>query len=658
MRPPRWLFRKFVVIAFGCYCSAGLAQVVPSGSTQTKATTASSGQISVNIAMPNASGVSLNQYAMFSVPRAGVGLFNGVAQARTIVNEVVSNNRSYIYGAMTVVGPAAHVLIVNPNGITVDGGSFVNTGGVALSTGSVSFRNSVTSPGLVDTVLTSGAGDIFVTGAGLSGSMTSLQLLAGKIKIDGPIVNTHPDSQANIEVTAGNATAVLDSTVFPGTTLKPWATLVNGQGMSNEILIEVTPNGSLSASRIHMSVSSKGAGVSFAGSGQASIGEFTIAADGGVRISGANIQAEEAVKVTAGNVDIVNSPIAQSQITSISGGVTLLANSGDINISGDVRGVQRDSRDPDSKGGVTLRASGDISLLSKSADRLAIVFSRDDDLYASAGGSINNETGRILSNGRTFINANGDLSNSSGALNAAAPIVLDQTGSRFWWWPFGGHKHTTTYVWNAGDLRIGGDLAYIAGSSVFISAANVTNGGEIDALGGALQIDASRLSNIGSPTGSAYFSRYCAFTCSGKGWSTISVSGGVINATGAMQLNASSRLINDGGVILSEGNMGLNSPSIIAKAIYSPMIGQTPSGLYSGFSGRLGFLSMRPVGGQFFAPVGAISVASSSPVQLGGGGLSAAAEIDNPAGATISSLPPPSISPLSFQSIGVFRGFW
>lgn len=661
MTVARITFHQLGLILAATSSSAAIAQVVPSGATQTTAAAAANGHIGVTIAMPNLSGISLNQYSAFSVPRAGVDLINTTAQARTIINEVTSNNRSYILGQLAVVGPTAHVILVNPSGITVDGGSFVNTGGVALSTGSISYVRSLTSPGALDTVLTSGNGDILVTGAGLSGSMASLQMLAGRIKIDGPVVNSHPDPQANIEVTAGNASVTLNSSILPGTTLKPWATHTDNGGSSKDILIDVTPNGSLSASRIHMAVGARGAGVSFAGHGQASIGEFTISANGAVSIPGGSVQAEKAVKIVAGRIDVLNTPAAQSQVTSISGGVTLLANISDINVTGEVRGVTRDKSDPDSKGGVTLSATGNISLLSENASRLAIVFSATDDLYATAGKSISNETGRILANGRVFINAAADLRNSSGAgtgaANGGAPVYIRKTGSRFWWWPFGGHSHTTTLLWNAGDLRVAGNLAYIAGSSVFINAANVDNSGEIDAMTGALRVDTGRLVNNGAATGLAYFSRYCALTCSAKGFANISLTGGRINAAGSMQLNASTWIVNNGGVIASYDNMAINSPSIVASATYAPAVSDMPGGLYNGFSGHSAFLSLQPIGGQFITPVGGISITTDNPVQIDGGALSAATSVDNPAG--VRSRPaPPAFGAASDVHIGVFRGFW
>jgi filamentous hemagglutinin family protein len=227
------------------------AQVVPSGATATHASTAANGQININIAAPNASGISANQYSTFSAPPPGVNLVNLGVNASTILNQVTSNNASYLRGPLAVVGPTANVILANPSGIVVNGGSFINVGGVALSAGPVSYANSTTVPGYQNLVLGTGSGNILVTGAGLAGAMSSLQLIAGSIEIDGPIANT--SANGNINLASGNAEVTLDSSLVPGSTLAPWATTTPlGGSSSSGIVVDVTPNGSLSASRISM----------------------------------------------------------------------------------------------------------------------------------------------------------------------------------------------------------------------------------------------------------------------------------------------------------------------------------------------------------------------------------------------------------------------
>lgn len=103
----------------------------------------------VNIQTPSAAGLSRNTYRQFDVPASGIVLNNSAANpwlsngilARTILNEVNSTSQSYINGAITVQGAAAQVIVANPNGITINGGSFVNASRATLTTGTAQVTN-------------------------------------------------------------------------------------------------------------------------------------------------------------------------------------------------------------------------------------------------------------------------------------------------------------------------------------------------------------------------------------------------------------------------------------------------------------------------------------------------------------------------------------
>ena len=107
--------------------------------------------------------------------------------ARTIVNEVTGTAPSLIQGQIAVAGPRANVVLANPNGITVNGGTFVNTGHVALSTGQVSFSDVLVAPGVYqrNVVLDTGRGTIEVAGGGLAGTLIGLELIAKMVRVTG-----------------------------------------------------------------------------------------------------------------------------------------------------------------------------------------------------------------------------------------------------------------------------------------------------------------------------------------------------------------------------------------------------------------------------------------------------------------------------------------
>ena len=79
-------------------------------------------------------------YTYFNVPEYGVKLDNSAANARMIINEVTSTGnafRSSLEGPLTVQGARAVAILANPNGISVNGGSFVNISTMMLSTGEI-----------------------------------------------------------------------------------------------------------------------------------------------------------------------------------------------------------------------------------------------------------------------------------------------------------------------------------------------------------------------------------------------------------------------------------------------------------------------------------------------------------------------------------------
>ena len=133
--------------------------IVPDGTTLTDAIQSSSGIDIINIARPDSNGLSNNSYSDFNVLSSGL-VFNNSASAVSsslagtiagnpnytasdsaslILNQITSNNPSYLGGILEVAGDSAAIIIANPNGIFCDVCSFANTDKVDLITGTANF---------------------------------------------------------------------------------------------------------------------------------------------------------------------------------------------------------------------------------------------------------------------------------------------------------------------------------------------------------------------------------------------------------------------------------------------------------------------------------------------------------------------------------------
>ncbi|MEE4188010.1 MAG: filamentous hemagglutinin N-terminal domain-containing protein, partial [Roseobacter sp.] len=165
--------------------------------------TAPNGVPLVDIATPNAQGLSHNTYDQFNVGAPGAILNNetgtfgttqlgGVVQgnpnlaqsgaARVILNEVVSANRSELAGIVEVAGQAADVIIANPNGITCNGCGFIRTPRVTLTTGAPEIAGGVLTGFRVD------GGDVLIGANGADlGSVSLFDIVSRQVRFEGAV---------------------------------------------------------------------------------------------------------------------------------------------------------------------------------------------------------------------------------------------------------------------------------------------------------------------------------------------------------------------------------------------------------------------------------------------------------------------------------------
>ena len=641
----------FALLPAGVRAAAG---IVPDGATSTTVTTAANGRQTVNIA-PATGGVSQNTYSAFNVGASGATLNNTGINARTIVNQVTSTNPSLIQGDITVSGPRANVVIANPNGITINGGSFVNTGRVALTTGQVSF-NDVQIGGVLqrNVVLNTTGGTITVGPQGLASTLIGLDLIAKNVLVNGPVNNNYTSPTAYTRIVAGTSQTTLDTGVSPGDNGSDWLSVQSGSSVStaNSFAVDISAAGSLTSGRIQLIVTDAGPGVRSAGAMNATLGDFTLSSNGSVEFNdmqanasvgpatltaagpitftGSSLTATGGVKLSGNGVSLLTDAHGGSALASGTAGV-VIKSSGDVtNVGSLVQGVQATAGDADSVAAVTVNATGNILNQSLPATGLGVFFGSGGDVSLTAGGAVTNENARILSNANVSITAGGDFNNVSDRVDGANGGTL--TG-------YSNHGHSLIFVSRRSDgfsidygtLTDPNKLAFVKAQSmdangtttygaITIHANNVSNvGGSILADGGAISVTAKdALLNQGVFTGTASYNRSCFFLCHASASSTVQAFGGVIESGTDINLKAGTQITNVGGVVMAlGGSLTLDAPKTLAKAVLGYTALNRANDMKAWFGSKWAAIYAADTGGIFEAGNGQVHLTGEADIDGG-----------------------------------------
>ena len=163
------IFEQFLFV-FASTVHAAELPTTPDGSTNTQIDRAANNVSIVNIAPPNASGLSHNKFESYNVNTGGqiINNFSGISadgtvkanpvvetqigglvvanpnlvnsgSAKVILNEVTSGNVSQLLGYTEIAGAKADLILANPNGITCAGCGFINTARLVMVAGSSNF---------------------------------------------------------------------------------------------------------------------------------------------------------------------------------------------------------------------------------------------------------------------------------------------------------------------------------------------------------------------------------------------------------------------------------------------------------------------------------------------------------------------------------------
>lgn len=622
-----------LVSVAGC----AMASVVPDGGSATVVATGADGRVTVGIA-GTVGGVSVNTYRQFHVLRAGVDLDNRGVGARTILNQVTGTDRSLLAGPLGVLGPRANVVIANPNGISVNGMVLRNAGNLALTTGQVTFRDFATGNGGVqrNLVLDTSDGAIEIGAEGLAGSLLNLELAARWIRVDGHVENRYSDPNARIRAVVGNSRAQIDTSISPTDNLSPWIRYVAPSVAAGKpVALDITAAGGLTAGRIELLITDRGAGVRHAGNALATAGDFVLSTTGDVHLGAGTVRANGAVHVrgasatldataidgvagtalTANRIAMQRATVrssggavtltaaddyvqrdsdvlaaagialragtvtlesVQRQATMIADGAGVLVQSRDalMNHGALVQGRSRIAGEAASRGAVTLQAGGTV--VNESTPRhLGIVFGLADDIVVEAGGDVVNRHARMLSNGFLNVMAAGDVRNevtAAPAPHGGQPVSFRDAGRRWLWLS----KRTAGFDVDYGALERPGQTAYLlSGKGTTLRGRDVVNrGGEIYANGGDITVRAERsFRTEGIAVGSAHYARRCMIVCRMSASSTTAVAGGLLSAGGNIDIRAGDSAANVGGRVLALGNLLVVAPLTYAVGLanYTPL---------------------------------------------------------------------------------------
>ena len=351
----------------------------------------------VNITAPSSGGVSRNEYETFNVPDKGAILNNSYTLSKTelagyvqgnnnmaerpakiIVNEVTGAGSTSMDGFLEVAGNRADVVIANPNGITVNGGGFINTGKAFLTTGKPVYdgedhlqRFDIT------------GGDILIEGKGLGGKETeSLAILSRAVKINAGIW------AKDLHITTGANTV-------DAKTLE--ASAIEGKGGRPAFALDTAAIGGMYAGRITLVGTEKGLGVNNSGTWSAE-DNLTLDWNGDLKNSG--------TIYSKGNADLRASHLENDK--------TIAA---ERNLSAAAKENIRNQ-------GKLLAGENMDIYAGKTLDNAGHAMESGNNLSIETGDAINNTAGTIKSGGSQQIKAGHTLTNTEGTLAADGNINI------------------------------------------------------------------------------------------------------------------------------------------------------------------------------------------------------------------------------------------
>ncbi|MDI3250066.1 MULTISPECIES: hemagglutinin repeat-containing protein [unclassified Pseudomonas] len=398
----------------------------------------------VNIATPNANGLSHNQFHDYNVGANGVILNNATDRtqstqlggiivgnpnlrgtaANIILNEVNGGSPSQLRGYTEVAGQSAHVIVANPYGISCNGCGFINTPQATLTTGKAVIENGQINRYQVD------QGSVAIEGAGLNASnVDQFEIITRATTI-------------NAQIQAKKLTVVAGRNDVDARTLNATARAADGS-QAPDLAIDSSALGGMYVGAVKLVGTEAGVGVKLSGDmvaggdiqidagGHVVMGQTTAA--GTINVKARSVEAQGVV--AAGSVlemktqgDLLNqkSLAARDRVALQSGGV--LTNNGVIEA-----GVNADQ---------TRNAQGDIHVTAAQLNNNGKTVIASRDLTVNVDGTVDNRSGTLSAHNQLkvatetldnqqqgrVLSAAGIEVNAARLLNADAGLVVGDRG--------------------------------------------------------------------------------------------------------------------------------------------------------------------------------------------------------------------------------------
>lgn len=282
------------------------AEIQVDGTTQTTITKARNGVKVVNIAKPNSKGLSHNKYLKYNVGKKGLILNNsgkdgvktrlggyihgnnhlGNQNAKVILNEVTGHGRSHLKGYTEIAGKKADLILINPNGISLNGAGFINTPNVTFSTGKGNIIDGVLKSFRVE------RGDVTVEGKGLDTSaQRSTRIFSRYLKLNAKIF------AKDLNISSGRAEVDADTGQHRIQASDESQEKNKKEAKAQQVALDSSALGGMYANRITLIGTEKGVGVNLPPEVVASEGDIRITADGKIVLN--QLSAKNSIQVAS-----------------------------------------------------------------------------------------------------------------------------------------------------------------------------------------------------------------------------------------------------------------------------------------------------------------------------------------------------------------------